>query len=139
MANNLGHVLKNQGRTQIWLTKALLDKGIKRDLTTINRWCKGHHSPRDNFVREAMAEVLSVSHDELFPDAIEKPPFEEEVQPITEPAVQVQEIVQPEPKVEEPTKNGGPVFNEDVSPAEQKQEEDNTPEAQQGDGDFKPV
>jgi len=144
MANILRDVLNDQGRTQTWLTKVLKEKGIERDLTTINRWCKGRHSPRDEFVRQAMAELLSVPHDELFPDSVEKVPFDEEAQPkveeqtkaMPEEIVQVKEVVQPQA----PKQDGGPSFNDEVAPAEQKQEqENNIPDAPKGDGDFKAV
>ena len=56
----LGELLKEEGRTQVWLRKQLATYGIVRDKSQICLWCSAKYIPRDRYVWRKIAEILSV-------------------------------------------------------------------------------
>lgn len=56
----LGEILKEEGRSQIWLRDKLIERGIKRDKSIINHYCKNKHKPRDKYILTVIAEILDI-------------------------------------------------------------------------------
>jgi hypothetical protein len=56
----LKEVLREEGRTQVWLMKELNAYGISRDPSQISQYCNGKAKPKDEYVIRVMAEVIGV-------------------------------------------------------------------------------
>ena len=54
----LKDILKEEGRTQVWLRGKLKEKGITRDKTQISQYCNNKYEPRDEYVLQAIADIL---------------------------------------------------------------------------------
>jgi len=75
----LGDFLKEEGRTQIWLQKKLAERGLKRDIITIHKWCTRYHQPQKKAfiidhiaaVMEVMPEVIAVLFPLEFPNPLQ--------------------------------------------------------------------
>jgi hypothetical protein len=61
----LGKLLKQDGRTQVWLREQLVDEGVVRSKTQICAWCKGYNLPRDEYIVTAIARVLGKKEDTI--------------------------------------------------------------------------
>ena len=51
-------ILKEEGRSQVWLRLQLIKKGIKRDTVQISLYSTGKVVPRDEYIIRAIAEIL---------------------------------------------------------------------------------
>jgi hypothetical protein len=60
MIMTLGDILKEEGRSQIWLRDKLIERGIKRDKSIINHYCKNKHTPRDKYILTVIADILGI-------------------------------------------------------------------------------
>ena len=56
----LGQVLKEEGRSQLWLKNQLDKKGMNRDASQISRWCTGENEPTDEYICGIISEVLGL-------------------------------------------------------------------------------
>ena len=59
-------LLKEEGRTQVWLIQKLKEKGIERDKSTFSLYCSGHKAPRDKYLLDAIAEILDVDNEKIY-------------------------------------------------------------------------
>jgi len=59
----LKDVLKEQGRTQVWLAEQLSKQGIDRDKGTMSLYCTGERKPRDLYVSYVIADILGVKRE----------------------------------------------------------------------------
>ena len=56
----LGELLKDEGRSQLWLRKQLIEKGLNRDVSQISRWCTGDTEPTDEYICAIIADILGL-------------------------------------------------------------------------------
>ena len=61
----LAQLIKQEGRTQKWVLAQLEQRGIKRDKSYFNEWCNDKHTPRDEYILFAIADILGKSELEI--------------------------------------------------------------------------
>ena len=61
----LKEILIREGRSQTWLRLQLGLKGITRDHSQIHRWCWNKSKPRDVYVINTIASILSLNPEEI--------------------------------------------------------------------------
>lgn len=59
----LKDILKEEGRSQVWLKKQLEDYGISRDKSQISEYCTGIRRPKDDYIVRAISEVLGIEYE----------------------------------------------------------------------------
>lgn len=59
----LKQVLKDDGRSQLWLRDKLAEYGIVRDPAQISLWCRGKYIPRDDYIIRVIADILEKDYE----------------------------------------------------------------------------
>ena len=61
----LKDILKEEGRSQIWLRTKLEEYGIKRDKAQVSQYCTGKCIPKDEYILRAIAEIIGRDFEEI--------------------------------------------------------------------------
>lgn len=59
MKNNIGKILKEQGRSQVWLCSQLAENGIFVSRVSVNYWVNNHRQPSGDALI-VIADILGI-------------------------------------------------------------------------------
>lgn len=61
----LKDILKEEGRSQVWLGKQLEEYGVSRDQSQISMYCTGKYQPKDIYILRVIAQILGREEEEI--------------------------------------------------------------------------